>query len=146
MADLVAAKHRGVPFLARQVKPREEVSREQMAKLLGELEARSFARREKATADLLRLGPLAGRGLRDALQARPSLELKRRMERVLEELDQVRDVATLRTLRAVEVLEGINTPESRSALERLAGGASGAHETTAARAALAHLASAHRSP
>ena len=106
--------------------------------------------REKASADLERLGPGAYPALRKALQA-PSLEVRRRAARLLEKKGGPPPPPTLsteelRALRAVEVLEWIATEEAREILSELARGAAGAPQTSAAVAALRRLTPAPRNP
>ncbi|MFO0842599.1 MAG: hypothetical protein U0797_09420 [Gemmataceae bacterium] len=67
----------------------------------------------------------------------PSLEARKRLERLLAAVDA--DVHTpsperIRALRAVELLERIGTPAARRALAELAGGAPGARLTREAKA------------
>ena len=94
-------------------------------------------------ADALeRLGEDAESSLRRALADKPSLESRRRVERLLERLviAPVNDPARLRELRAVEVLEHINTVEARRVLAALAKGTPEARLTREAQASLDRLA------
>lgn len=101
----------------------------------------AFDARRKATAELERLGELAARHLRKALEGSPPLELKQRVERLLEKATvQKPQGDPLRELRAVEVLELAATPEAKSALDTLAKGAAGARLTREAKAAAERLA------
>lgn len=71
----------------------------------------------------------------------PSLELRRRAEGVLTELEgHPLPAAQWRAFRAIEVLEHIGTPEARRVLKRMAGGAWEARQTREAKASLARLA------
>jgi hypothetical protein len=59
--------------------------------------------------------------LRKALAGDPPLEVKRRLEVLLEKMEGVSlPPETLRSVRAVEVLEYIGTAEARAIVERLA--------------------------
>ena len=111
---------------------------QRIEKLLVDLDSDSFAVREAATHDLTRLryevDPLL---LRRALENKPSLELRRRLEAILAEPKKPSTEA-LRTLRAIAVLERIGTPEARLTLKKLAGGAD-VPQTCAAQAALRRL-------
>jgi hypothetical protein len=61
--------------------------------------------------------------LRNVLEGKPSLELKSRVEKLLEKLESLPPADQLRLLRAVEVLEYIGTAEARQLLESLGQGA-----------------------
>ena len=90
-----------------------------------------------------RLGEVAAAALRKALAGKPSLETRRRVERLLKPLDgEEREPSAdrLRLLRGVEVLERVNSAESWRLLKSLAGGAPGALVTREANEALARRA------
>jgi WD40 repeat protein len=111
-----------------------------LKRLIADLDNRRFAVRDKARAELERLGARAALALRQALAGRPSLEVRRRLEDLLEKAtsaEQSRE--RLRLLRAIEVLEGIGTPEAVAVLRTLAKGLPGERETVEARAALDRL-------
>jgi hypothetical protein len=108
---------------------------------VADLDHDQFAVREKAMAELEMLGEWAEPALRKILESDPSTETRRRVERLLEQLDRLTVAGgRLRTLRAIEVLEHIGTPEARRVLEMLAGGFSGSRVTREAKAALDRLA------
>jgi hypothetical protein len=96
--------------------------------------------RQKATAELLKIGERAVPPIDKALSGQPPLEVKKRLEDVREKLTTV--VLTdekLRAFRAIEVLERIATPEAQQLLQTLADGAPGAFMTTTAKTALARV-------
>ncbi len=76
-----------------------------------------------------------------ALASNPPLEVKRRIEDLL---DEIRKPVTLpkklQTLRAIEVLEHIGTPEAQEVLKSLAKGAPEARITHEAKGSLERLA------
>jgi hypothetical protein len=76
-----------------------------------------------------------------ALAAKPGVEKKRRLQRLLEGMpaDAGPVPALVRPLRAVELLERLATPEARRLLETLAGGQPDDRLTAEARAALRRL-------
>jgi hypothetical protein len=84
------------------------------------------------------MGDLAALDLQKALDTRPSLEMHRRIERLLERLNATRYLPPdlLRGLRGLEVLERINTPQARKAVEGIARGAPGTLLTWMARETL----------
>ena len=108
-----------------------------IAGLVANLDSSDFAVREKAAADLVNLGESAKTGLRQALAARPSLEVRRRIESVLHKLETTQN---LRNTRATEMLELMNTAEARELLQSLAAGSPEAHLTLEAKASLERLA------
>lgn len=100
-------------------------------------ESGAFAARQKATAELEKLGELAEPTLRRALENNPSLEQRRRIEPMLAKLEvSIPSSDALRSLRAVRALEHIETAEARRLLRELARGAEGASLTRTAQAAL----------
>jgi hypothetical protein len=90
-------------------------------KLVDALGVKSFAERKAAAAELEKLGFAAESALRRALADRPTLEVRRRLEQLLERLEGPTPAPeNLRTLRAIEALDRMATPAARAALEKLA--------------------------
>jgi RNA polymerase sigma factor (sigma-70 family) len=97
---------------------------ERAMQLVGELDAKEFAARQKATAELEKLGAQAEPALRRALQRQPGLELRQRLDRLLELVEGAEgSPRRLRLVRAVAVLEHVGSAESLELLKRLAEGA-----------------------
>jgi WD40 repeat protein len=141
VATLAAAPQQALSLLREHLTPAAAVDRRRIARLIGELESDEFAVREKAMNELTQLGDTAEVSLREASAARPALELRRRLDQLLDKLQgPVTAPERLRQLRAVEVLEHVGSPEAREVLEKLAGGAPEARLTREARAALDRLA------
>jgi len=108
--------------------------------LIAELDGEHFGAREEAQQALEGLGELAAPALQKALERRPSLEVRRRVERLLQKLEgPVTALEQLRHLRSIEVLEHIGTPAARQVLEGLANGAPEARLTREAKASLQRL-------
>jgi hypothetical protein len=108
----------------------------------GDLDTNQFAVRESAKQELEKLGEIAAPACRKALEQKPSVEARRRLEALLEKQSrewQNPSSERLRTLRAVEVLEHIGTPEARQVLETLAKGAPEARLTQEAAESLQRL-------
>src|SRR5205814_1902013 len=131
---------RSVPFLTGKIKPIEGVDAARVNKLIEDLDARRFPDRRKAQDELERLGGLAAPALKKALETRPSVELRKRIEELLAKAKgHTLAPARLQVVRAVEALERAGTPEARKALQTLGRGAAGALETVEAQAALDRL-------
>jgi WD40 repeat protein len=130
-----------LPYLHAHLDRPPAVDRDRLARMLADLDADSFARREKAIAELARLGPLAEPGLRRLLENKPSAEGRRRAEMLLKNLE-ARQVspAVLQAVRALEVLEQIATPKARQLIAAMAEASAEARVCEEARAALARLA------
>ena len=97
--------------------------------------------REQARAELEKLGELAAPALRKELAAQPALEVRRRMELLLEKLEgTVPGPDQLRGLRVIAVLEHIGDGDARQVLERLARGTPEARLTQEAKTSLSRLA------
>jgi hypothetical protein len=144
--DLLGAHpEQAVPFLRERLKP-ASLSREARQavyeRALRDLDSSEFARRVEAEDALLRLGKEIEPRLRQELgQRQPSLEVRRRLERIVERLqEQVASLELLRELRAIQALERAGTAEARQLLKALAAGAPRAMQTEAARAACERLA------
>jgi hypothetical protein len=135
MKALLAAPDQAVPFFSRHLRPIVAVDEKRVTQLLGDLDADAFAVRQKATKELEEMGEAVEPFLRQAIQGTPSIELRRRVEALLEKLSEA-STERLRKLRAVEVLEWINTRHSRQLLNDLAQGAPDAWLTREAKTSL----------
>jgi hypothetical protein len=134
---LTAAPAEAVPFLRERVQPVTDVDSERLARLLADLDSDQFAVREKATAELEKVGEPAESVLRKALtRGSTSPEARRRIEAILGKMQEDGPSPERRTLWAIEVLEKVSTPEARQVLEELAGGTDRFRVTRAAKAAL----------
>jgi len=139
--NLAKAPQQAIALLAKQLRPVEPVSDDRIRSLINDLDAEESAPRVRASVELARLGLRADSAVRAALVKPASLEAKRRLQRLVNTLDQpLLSQGDLRTLRAIEVLEHIGSDSARHLLRRLCGGAAGAIETEEARAALLRLA------
>ncbi|MBI1914566.1 MAG: hypothetical protein HYS12_07485 [Planctomycetes bacterium] len=137
---LVASPQQAVPFLRKHLKPAVPADAQKLKQLLADLDSPRFSVREKAIQELAKLGDLAEPGLRRVLEGKPSLEVRQRVERLLEQLQgPVVTPDRLREIRAVEALEHMGTAEARRLLKELAAGAAGARLTREATAADARL-------
>jgi WD40 repeat protein len=140
IAALLRAPDRGVAFLAPRLRPVEGMDDKLLTRLIADLDADDFARREAAVGELAKLGPRVEQALRHAREG-ATAEAKRSIDELLDRFElAVLPPGTLRVLRAVEVLEHVGTPEATRCLEALAKGTPEARETREARAALGRLA------
>ncbi len=138
---LRAVPGQSVPLLQGRSQPEKPVDAEEITRLITELDNNQFATREKATRELESLEELASPALRQTLGNRPSLEVRRRIETLLEKVDRHTPSSKhLRALRTIEILEGIGTTEAREALTTLGKGAPQARLTQLATAAQERLA------
>jgi hypothetical protein len=136
---LSAAPAPTLDWLREQLKPAAGVEEKRLTALIASLSDEKFAVREKATAELEKLGDLAEPALRKVMENQPNLDLAKRIQRIL---DPGRELAPdmARAVRAVEVLELLRTTEARQLLQILADGAPGARLTRECQAAVKRLA------
>jgi RNA polymerase sigma factor (sigma-70 family) len=128
---------RAVPFLREHLPTVQPVDPAKLKQLLAELGAGPFKVREKAEAELLKLGAAAEAALRKYLDGEVPDEGRERAERIVETL--MASLEWLRAVRAVAALEYGASPEARQVLEALAKGAADALLTREARAAQERL-------
>jgi len=136
--EMVAAPGQAVPFLAEHMRPVLAADPMRTEQLIRDLDSDQFAVRERAARELRTLADAAAPALRRALRGKPSLELRRRVELLLMDVEAVSH-EQLRLLRAVEVLEQVGSLEARRVLQALARGASEVRLTREAKAALGRL-------
>jgi hypothetical protein len=125
----------GLTFLQARLRPAKAADPKQVAALLEDLNSEVFAKREEAARALEQLGATAEKSLRDALAAKLSLELRRRILHLLEK----RDAAILHGLRAIEAVEHFGTAEAREMLATLSHDSPNPRVAEAARAAVQRL-------
>lgn len=113
------------------------VDTRRVERLLADLDGDSFAARQAAARELTRRHYRIEPMLRRALEGKPSLELRRRVQTILATAKKPQ-AGDLRRLRAIAVLERIGSPEARRILKILSESAA-APETREAKAALWRL-------
>jgi WD domain, G-beta repeat len=137
---LGSAPEKAVPFLAGKVRPAPKPDLERIGRLIKDLDAGGMETRKAAEVELAQLGLTAKGPLEQALKAKPTLNAARRIEALLEKLqDTPLPAEVVRNLRAVEVLEAVGTPTARELIEKLAGGAEPDPMTAEAKATLARM-------
>lgn len=135
----LAASKNAAGFMKGKVSPVPLASDKELDQLLADLDSTKFDVRAKATTKLVKLGPAAEVALNKALENKPSLELRKRIDAILKKLPAWQ-VAGYRSLRAVEALEyAPDQDEARQLLAKLAKGNPAAALTREARAALERL-------
>jgi HEAT repeat protein len=108
---------------------------DEVVRLIRNLDSDEYPVREKAKADLEKAGPCVLTALRKTLESPPSLEVRKRVERLLVRLDPTELPAEeLIAVRGVQTLEYMGTPEARRLLEHLSREADGRLNEEAAQA------------
>jgi RNA polymerase sigma factor (sigma-70 family) len=137
MRKMLRSPDETASYLAKRVRPVPEPDPKRIAGWVADLDSDRFERRKAATAELEKLCELASAECRRALTNRPSLEARKRLERLLaavEADERAPSPERIRALRAVELLDRIGTPAARRSLAELATGAPGARLTREAKA------------
>jgi RNA polymerase sigma factor (sigma-70 family) len=120
MWQLAVSPRASLPFLAERLcpaAPLDAAQQKQVERLLADLDDEAFAVRQKAETELEKMGDAIEPALRKALEGKPPLEVRRRIEKLLEKITAVSG-ERLRTLRALEALEQMNTPEARRLIDK----------------------------
>jgi hypothetical protein len=139
---LIASPAETVAFLKTTLRPAQatHVDEKNVTQLVADLDSETFEVRDRANRTLEKQGRLAEPALRQRRAGNISLEMRRRIDDLLDKLDHgIPSAQELQTIRAVEVLERIGTTEARQLLEVLAGGAPGAVPTIEAQHALRRM-------
>jgi WD40 repeat protein len=128
-----------LPFLAERLQPVAPADPKEVARLIEALDSNDFAIRQKATEELAAQGERVKHALRQTLANNPALEVRKRIEKLLEKLEPWSG-ERLRARRATTVLEYVGTAEARKLLEGLVKGVPEAQLTEEAKASLERLA------
>jgi RNA polymerase sigma factor (sigma-70 family) len=140
LGRLVCSRGRAVAFLAKQLESTPPPDVRRIERLITDLDQERFDVRERAARELEKLGERAEPALRNALAGKPSLEARRRLEKLLNRVESGSlSAETVRQIRAVEVLESIGGREAQRVLNQLAAGPSEWRLTQEARAAVRRL-------
>ena len=137
---LAAAPKQTLPLLRETLKPVQAPDAKRIAQLVKDLDNADFEAREKASAELDRIGEPAAGALRKALEGSPSAEMRLRINHLLDKFGgKAASPDVVRRERALEVLEHVGGPDARALLEELAKGAPEGSLTQEAKAALQRL-------
>jgi WD40 repeat protein len=128
-----------LPLLRAELRPVPPVAAKQVDTWITQLDSDSFKDRENALRNLEKAGEAFRPALIKALEKNTTLEMRQRVELLLNKLAAPASGETLRTLRAVAILESIGGEEAGAILTDLAGGAPGSLVTEAAKGALKRL-------
>src|SRR5206468_2023331 len=110
---LASAPGQALPFLRERLRPAVAADEQRLARLVQQLDSSAFEERQQAMRQLEQLAELAEPALRRALAGQPSLEYRRRVEKLLQRLEwPLPSGEALRARRAVEVLEQIGSAEA----------------------------------
>jgi WD domain, G-beta repeat len=136
---LTAAPEASLSFLGMRLTPVTSVS-PRVVELIADLDRPQHATRHRAMLELEKIGEAAQPGLQQALGKKPSLELKRRVEQLLQRLEALPlNPERLGNIRALEVLENLATLEARQVLDTIARGLPEARLTLQAQTVLLRL-------
>jgi hypothetical protein len=134
---LRASRAQGVAWLRQRLAAVPTPDAQQLARHLADLDSDQYKVREQAMFALEQAGDAVELQLRKVLQSKPTLEVRRRVEKLLEKIaTRPPPAETLRALRAIAVLEALGGPAAREVLAELAASAPGAQVTVAAQGAL----------
>jgi hypothetical protein len=123
LGRLVSSPGRAVAYLGKQLQSTPPVDTRRIERLIADLDDERFQVRKQATQELEAQAERAAPALRKALAGKPSLEVRRRLEALLDRLDGGSlSTETVRQIRAVEALESIGNPEARRLLDQLSAG------------------------
>jgi RNA polymerase sigma factor (sigma-70 family) len=129
-----------LPLLRKHLRPVAEADQEKTRKAVAELDSDQFRVRDKAFKELSDHGHHAGPALRTALDKKPSLEARNRIELLLAKiLGPPSSGEPLRTSRALASLEAKGNAGAKELLRELAEGASDAWLTQEAKRALRRI-------
>jgi hypothetical protein len=144
--SLAADHERTLPLLKQRLQPSPPIDSRKIEGWIAELNSEVYAKRQKASRALEALGERIESALKQALRSSLTLEHRRRIELLLQKIDQQSlTVAQIRELRAVEVLERIGNASACNILETLVAGAPDTRLTQEAAFALARLKSRQQS-
>lgn len=137
--SLATDSDRCVPFLDRHLQS-ALLDPRQVRRWIADLDSDTFAVREAAQRELEQWGEVVAPALKQALQDKPSLEARKRMERLLADMtSRIPSGEYLAALRALTVLERIGTPAARRVLEKMTQGNPLDRRTRTAKAVLKRL-------
>jgi WD40 repeat protein len=137
IAQLERKPKETVALLRKHLQPVPTADEKVIAQHLRDLSSDNFAVRQQAHVALEKTGEQAAHLLQEALRNPSNLEVKRRLETLMEKLERpLEESGQVRVYRGLVLLERIGTPEARKLLMELSQGAPAAWLTTEARYSL----------
>lgn len=137
---LASAPPLALPFLEERLASAHPVDPERVHRWIEDLDSEQFAVRQSAAEQLRKLDQVAEPALRKALERKPSLESRRRIEELLDECAGPATTNERRqVIRAVAVLEHMRDKGAQQFLKKLANGVAEARLTREAKAAFDRL-------
>jgi hypothetical protein len=131
---LSVAGDKAIALLGAKVAPRKAPDESRVKQWIADLDSPLFAAREKAQNALRSLSVQAEPHLRQQLQANPTLEMRQRIQNLLQEIETRNlTAAEVREVRAVQALAWMNTETAQSLLVKWAEGDPSATLTKAAK-------------
>lgn len=142
-----AAGDVAVPFLKDKLQRLSALDPREIAAWIADLSNGQLAIRERATQELEKRGALIEPALRAAHDARPPLEARRRLERLLNKLTEpLVPAMVVQALRGVEALELTDSPAAQRALDGVGRSTPETRLTREAFAAAVRMASVKKPP
>jgi WD40 repeat protein len=135
---LIANAESAVALIREHVQPAEPINAKPLKRWLIDLDSDDFDTRQAAFTALQRRADRIEAPLREAFTGNIGLEMKRRLQTLMDEIDTPTGDRLARW-RALEALEQIATPDAVRVLETLAGGERDARLTREATAVLARV-------
>ncbi len=140
LAQLELRPKESLVLLRAHLKPAVKLDAKVLAQHVRDLANANFAVRQQASVVLEDAGEQAVPLLQQALKKPSSLEVKRRMETLLDQIDRpLESPSQIRAYRALMLLERLGTPDARMLLEELAQGQPTAWLSVEARHSLERL-------
>jgi hypothetical protein len=143
MARIQMQPESTLPFLKDRMLPaKASVSNKVIDRLINDLASDKFPVREQAATQLSKLGDLAEPRLRKALEQKGTIEVRRRLEKLVDALEAMRfdpPPEMLRVLRVVEAVENVGSAEAVALLQTWAEGVPGTLLTREAAEALQRI-------
>jgi WD40 repeat protein len=137
---ITANLHQTMPFVKSHIKLLVPADPQRVQVLLTELGHDQITRRDKASQDLEKLGALCEPALQAALSKKPSMDTRRRLEKLIARArEPIPAQDTLHALRLIEALELAGSAAARQLLQGLCGEKPPTRVTHEAQAALARL-------
>jgi hypothetical protein len=137
LQTLARSPEQAAALVRERIKP---VREDDVTRLIKDLDSPRYAVRQRAIRHLVSVGRSVERRLWQELKAKPSLEVRRRLEEILAAIsNQERHPEEVRTYRSIELLEMIGTGAAKDMLKELAGGAEGYDLTREAKMTLERM-------